>query len=315
MMEDAYSVWPEVDRPRAASAEGWPRISIVTPNFNGSATLETTILSVLRQEYPSVDYIVLDDGSTDHSVEIIKRHQGGLAHWSSHPNIGQYATINKGFTLADGEIFAWLNSDDFYFPWTLRMVGDIFRSYPDIDWIMGQPCTTWRGAVCRVRPVRAYNRRLISWGLHYGRGLGVIQQESCFWRRSLWEKVGGLDTRWTRAADFELWTRFAQRAELVTTEALLGGFHRTGSNRSVVHADKYGHEVTEIKKVATARLPVRERRRRTRLERLLLLSERAGRAGSIVADLLWPRGLTGPVLEFDFQAGATRLTRRSVTIG
>jgi len=310
-----YSVWPSAPSLGGDASGSWPRISIVTPNFNGAATLENTILSILQQNYPSLQYIVSDDGSTDESVEIVRRLEARLSSWDTHENIGQYATINKGFAQADGEIFAWLNSDDFYFPWTLRLVGEIFRSYPEVQWIMGQPSTTWRGAACRVRPVRAYNRGLISWGLHYGRGLGVVQQESCFWRRSLWEKVGGLDTRWSRAADFELWTRFAQYAELVTTEALLGGFHRTGANRSVVHADKYGYEVAQIKKVVTARLPVRERRRQARLQRLLVLSERTGRVGSAVADLLWPRGLSGPVLEFDFQTGATRLTSRDVMIG
>lgn len=314
-MQGTYSVWPCADWAREDSSERWPRISVVTPNFNGSTTIETTLLSILRQDYPSLQYIVLDDGSTDDSVNVIKRHQGGLACWDSHPNIGQYPTINKGFALADGEIFAWLNSDDFYFPWTLRVVGEIFRSYPEIDWIMGQPSTTWRGAVYRVRPARAYNRRLISWGLHYGRSLGVIQQESCFWRRSLWEKAGPLDRRWGRAADFELWTRFAQHAELVTTEALLAGFHRTGANRSVVHAEKYELEVDGIKKAVGARLSAGERRRRSMLERLLRLAEKGGSAGCRLASLLWPRGMSGPMLEVDFQSASTRLTRRRVRIG
>jgi glycosyltransferase involved in cell wall biosynthesis len=313
-MQEYYGVWPCANRERVDDANLWPRISIVTPNFNGSSTLETTILSVLCQDYPSLQYIVLDDGSTDGSFDIIKRHSDRLAYWDSHPNMGQYATINKGFTLAEGEIFAWLNSDDFYLPWTLRVVGEIFRSHPEIDWIMGQPSTTCRGAVYRVRPVRSCNRDLISWGLHSGRGLGVIQQESCFWRRSLWEKAGPLKEHLERAADFELWTRFAKHADLVATEALLGGFCRTGANRSIVHAKEYTEQVRHIQRDISSQLSSHEIIRRNWMATLVSLSERGGQLSRAIARGIWPKSLRGPILQVDFQTGSMRVSQRRVSL-
>ena len=313
-MAPNYSIWPCDSSLRKDVSEQWPRISIVTPNFNGAATIERTILSVLRQEYPALQYVVQDDGSTDGSVDIIKKYAAELSHWETHPNIGQYATINKGFSLADGEIFAWLNSDDFYLPWTLRVVGEIFRSHPEIQWIMGQPSTTWRGAVYRVRPVRAYSRGLISWGLYSGRGLGVIQQESCFWRRSLWHQAGPLDECWGRAADFELWTRFARYTDLTATEALLAGFCRTGANRSIVHSAEYAHEVRQIQSKISAQLTPTDKIRRMLLAALVSLSEYRGWITLAIARCLWPKNYRGPVLKIDFRNGTTRVDGRRANL-
>ena len=306
-MAPNYSVWPCNGSMEKESSAQWPRISVVTPNFNGSATIERTILSVLEQNYPALQYIVQDDGSTDDSVEIIRRYDGELSHWETRPNVGQYATINKGFSLADGEIFAWLNSDDFYLPWTLRVVGDIFRSHPEIQWIVGQPSTTWRGAVYRVRPIRAYNRELISWGLYTGRAMGVIQQESCFWRSSLWHQAGPLDERWRRAADFELWTRFSKYADLTSTEALLAGFCRTGVNRSIVHSAEYTDEVRQIQRQISAQLTPTEKIRQSLAAALVSSCERGGQMSSALACSLWPKRYRGPVLETDFQNGSERI--------
>ena len=107
-----------------------PKISIVTPNFNYGRFLERTLTSVLGQDYPNFEYIVIDDGSTDDSVEIIRRHEARLAHWETGVNRGQYVSIGRGFERATGEIFGWLNSDDAYLPGTLSLVAEIFATFP-----------------------------------------------------------------------------------------------------------------------------------------------------------------------------------------
>src|SRR6267154_2378048 len=113
--------WPwtvETDPELYAGRSQWPRISIVTPSFNQGSYLEETIRSVLDQNYPNLEYVVVDGGSTDRSVEILQRYADRLAWWSSEPDGGQYAAINKGFKHTSGEIMAWINSDDKYLPWT-----------------------------------------------------------------------------------------------------------------------------------------------------------------------------------------------------
>jgi glycosyltransferase involved in cell wall biosynthesis len=110
-----------------------PRITIVTPSFNQAAFIEETILSVLSQEYPSLEYIVMDGGSTDGSVEFIRKYEGKLAYWQSGKDKGQSDAISNGFARATGEILGWLNSDDTLAQGTLRRVGEFFAAHPDVD--------------------------------------------------------------------------------------------------------------------------------------------------------------------------------------
>ena len=117
----------------------WPRISIVTPSYNQGQFIEETIRSVLQQGYPNLEYIIIDGGSTDNSVEIIKKYEEYLTYWVSEPDDGQYDAINKGFSRATGEIMAWLNSDDMYVPWTFKTVAEIFDKFEFVNWITGIP--------------------------------------------------------------------------------------------------------------------------------------------------------------------------------
>src|SRR5215204_7072646 len=120
-----------------------PRVSLVTPNYNYGRFIASAIESVVTQGYPNLEYIVLDDGSTDGSVEIIRRYADRLAYWETGPNRGQYRTITAGFQRATGEVFGWLNSDDMHLPWTLRAVGDIFASFPEVQWISSLRGAHW----------------------------------------------------------------------------------------------------------------------------------------------------------------------------
>ena len=156
--------------------------------------------------------------------------------------------------MATGDIFCWLNSDDVYFPWTMRVVARIFSDYPQIQWIMGVRCELRDGAVQGISNVMPFPRDVIRSGAFYPRGLGSIMQEGCFWRRSLYEKVGGISVEWPFSGDYELWLRFADHTDLVVTTALLGGFNHTGKNRSQLNPDAWQEEVVAIRQMIPAPL-------------------------------------------------------------
>ena len=230
------------------------KISVVTPNFNGADLLERAIKSVASQDYNDVEHIVMDGRSTDASLEIIERHRPKLTKAISERDSGQYDAIRKGFAMSTGDILCWLNSDDLYFPWTMRIVARIFSDFPQIQWIMGLRCELRDGAVQGVSSVNPFPRDVIRSGAFYPRGLGCIMQEACFWRRTLYEKVGGISVNWPFAGDYELWIRFAEHADLVVTSALLGGFNYTGKNRSMLNVETWQKEVDAIRSRISAPL-------------------------------------------------------------
>ena len=289
----------------------WPRISIVTPNCNYGHLVEATVRSVLSQEYPNLEYIVIDDGSTDDSLQVIEKYATRLGYFGHRENKGQYATINEGFSKATGEVFGWINSDDIYLPWTLRAVSRVFARFPDVNWIVGAPSTIQDGIIHAVSRTRPYPVEMIRAGLFNGgeSGFGWIQQESCFWRRSLWERAGGLDESLHYAADFELWTRFARFGELYSVSTLLGGFtHRSGANRSSANRDRYMDEVNKV----TARLRSNPRSPEARLAQEIESLRRMRRTfgtGAIARRFLVRKGICGPILRWNFKESCYELMR------
>ncbi len=223
----------------------WPRISIVTPNLNYGVYLEETIKSVLMQNYPNLEYIVIDGGSTDTSIEIIKKYESKISYWISESDRGHYDAINKGFKQATGDIFAWINSDDMYSPYAFWIVGSIFKELPEkISWISGLR-GVWndKNVLVNLQNSLNYKRNFVRRGWFEGRGLGWIQQESCFWSKDLWVKSGGnVRSDLKLVGDFELWLRFAKNAELYTVNAWLGGFRRH-KNQKTNLLDEYLNEI------------------------------------------------------------------------
>jgi glycosyltransferase involved in cell wall biosynthesis len=220
------------------------KISLVTPSYNQGRFLEACLRSILNQGYPDLEYFVLDGGSTDGSVEIIRRHAHRLSGWRSHPDDGQIPTLQEGFDLTTGEIMGWLNSDDMLTPWALRVVAEVFRRFPEVQWITSQYQMTVDGEtrILGARRAEGFHAKLF----YRGRNALIdpwfhttfIQQESTFWRRSLWEKAGSrMDTRLRIVGDFELWSRFFQHAELYTVGTPLGIFRFHSGSGTVKEFD------------------------------------------------------------------------------
>lgn len=223
----------------------FPKISIITPTFNRADYLEETILSVLNQNYPNLEYIIIDGGSNDNTLEIINKYKNQLTYWVTEPDEGMYYAIQKGFEKSTGEIMAWLNSDDKYHPDALNIVGKIFSEIKEAEWIIGTPSLYNENGECvKIFPNTRWSKSRLWVG-----DFKWIQQEGVFWRRSLWEKAGNrLNLSYRFAADFELWCRFFQIAKLLSVETILSGFRLHGNQVSILRNTAYELEVKEIAK-------------------------------------------------------------------
>ncbi len=226
-------------------------ISIVTPTLDQGGFLEAAITSVATQGVEA-EHVVIDGGSSDQTREILERNRERLAAWRSEPDEGQYDAINKGFALTNGEIMGWLNADDFYAPYALRLVEDIFRSFREIDWLTSSFSATANetGHVFDIKRIVCWDRRAFARGFNLPRpgrhGGYFIPQESTFWRRSLWERAGArVESRLRLAGDFDLWARFYAHAELWSVRALLGVFRSHPRQKSRAY-DEYLSEAERV---------------------------------------------------------------------
>lgn len=225
-----------------------PKISIVTPNFQQGAFIGRTLSSVLDQNYPALEYIVMDGGSKDDSVDVIESFADRLEHWQSAPDKGQYDAITNGLNRTTGEVMGWLNSDDIYLPWTLQTVGEIFRDCPDVMWLtcQVQPQIDVHGVWTGAGWLSGVSRASYLDGRHMGAGprnAGYLQQESTFWRRSLWEGAGAqVGANSPTAGDFELWGDFFLQAEAACLSQPLAAFRSRPDQRSKALAESYHAE-------------------------------------------------------------------------
>ncbi len=232
----------ELGQRQSASTE-WPKITLVTAVYNGEEYLEATIRSIVNQEYPNLEYIVVDDGSTDGTAEIIRKYGRGVSCWFSQANQGLYAALNAGFARSTSEIMGWLNSSDLLHVNGLFTVGSIFRELRDVDWITGRPTKiSATGMTVDVLPIPRWSRERFLAGANK-----YIQQESTFWRRGLWERAGGrLSTEYRAEGDFELWARFFRHARLHSVNALIGGYRLHDHALSSSNMERYNRNCDEI---------------------------------------------------------------------
>lgn len=215
--------------PVVANDQVWPKISIVTPSFNQAEFLERTIASVLSQNYPNIEYIIIDGGSTDGGIEIIRKYEKHLAYWVSEPDKGQSEAINKGFAKSTGEILAWLCSDDFYLPGALFKVADMFKKHPDAALIYGDYIKVDADDRCialRRQPSFDYRVCLYFYGI-------VIQPASFFNRKAFFD-VGGVDTSLNYVMDYDLIIKLARYGRVLHMSEYLATLRVHPASKTVI---------------------------------------------------------------------------------
>lgn len=220
------------------------KFSIVTAVYNGEKYLEETMLSIKNQSYKNFEHIIVDGGSTDGTLDIIKKYENTYPmKYISEKDNGMYDAINKGFAMASGDVYAWLNSDDVYYPHALDTVAKVMKAR-EIKWCTGTPMTfTADGhtfAMPKVMPI--YFQSHLRKGYCDGRISSMVQQESTFFRRDLWQQAGGLNPKYQYAGDYWLWVEFAKYEKLYTLDAVLAGFRMHQEQKSSA-IDKYFGEM------------------------------------------------------------------------
>jgi glycosyltransferase involved in cell wall biosynthesis len=206
--------------PRRCVPRGLPQISLVTPSFRHGRFLERTLLSVLAQQYPRLEYVVQDGGSDDGSLEILHAHAPRLARWASERDSGQSQAINRGFASTSGDVMGWLNSDDLLLPGALQRVGEVFRQHPEIDVVYGNRVLIDQRDMCIGRWILpGHDGEVLSWA-------DYVPQETLFWRRRAWERAGGhVDESFRFAMDWDLLVRMRDAgARFMHVPHLIGAF-------------------------------------------------------------------------------------------
>lgn len=218
-----------------------PKVSIVTPSYNQGEFLEETILSVLNQDYPNIEYIIIDGGSTDGSVDIIRKYADRLAYWVSEPDAGQAHALNKGFARGNGSILGWLNSDDLYQPGAITAAVSFLLGHPEVSMVYGDCLLVdHEGRALRRFRAREYDQRVML------RGVNLVPQPAAFFRREAFYSVGCLNPKLHYALDYDLWIRLGRSYKLQHISATLAKFRVHGGSKSVAQIDRMWAEVVHV---------------------------------------------------------------------
>ncbi len=217
-----------------------PTVTIVTPSYNQAPFIEKTILSVLGQDYPSIEYLVVDGASTDGSQKIIQKYADRIAWWVSEKDNGQADGINKGLKRASGDIVAWLNSDDYYLLGTVKRAVQALQENPAAAFVYGD-----------VQVVNEKNEvinilRYRDWGLKELMSFHIIGQPAVFMRREALQSAGLLDPGYQFLLDHHLWLRLAMNAEIKYIPQLWASAHYHTGSKNLAHAAEFGNEARRI---------------------------------------------------------------------
>lgn len=210
-----------------------PLVSIITPSYNQADFLRATINSVLDQDYPRIEYIIVDGGSSDGSVEIIKEYQDRISWWVSEKDQGQTDAINKGFERATGELFAWINSDDVLRPQAVSEAVKFMSENPEVGLVYGDLNFIDQNGIT----IGSFNAKQTSYK-RLRRGWVHIPQPAAFWKADLWKKVGPLDPSLFFAMDYDLWIKLALLAPVHYHEGHLWADFRIHGGSKTITADK-----------------------------------------------------------------------------
>lgn len=233
-------------------------ISIVTPTYNSEEYLEECILSIKNQKLYNFEHIIVDGGSNDKTLDVIKKYENTYPmHWISEKDNGMYDAIQKGFKLAKGDILCWLNSDDRYMPWSTIVMEKICIN-KTVNWCSGFPSYITCDGIGyqKIKFRTAFSKKCIKKGYMRAGMMGCIQQESCFWTRELWEKSGGIDTQYKSAGDFHLWKNFAKYEQLYVVNSVIAGF-RIHSGQKSSDRKQYDNECGKIKRLESILLKLK----------------------------------------------------------
>lgn len=235
------------------------KFSIITPTYNSEKFLKETIESVIYQEGDfEVEYVIVDGASKDNTISIIKKYESLVSSsvfkpkckkvtlsWLSEKDFGMYDAINKGFAKSSGEICAWINADDTYTSKAFELIKESFTNFPQIEWLKGKTIFVEEtGKPIYTAPCFVFNKKWIQDGI-YGRNAYFINQDSVFWRKTLLEKVGQIDSKLRYAGDYALWVKFAQFAELWSLDVAVSTFREHGGQLSN-NESAYRKEQSEI---------------------------------------------------------------------
>jgi len=211
-----------------------PRISIITPSYNQGHFIEETIQSVLQQNYPDLEYIIVDGGSTDNTVEIINQYKSQIAYWISEKDNGQTHAINKGLAVATGEIIAYINSDDYYLPGTFFKVAEAFQNSPEIDLLHGR-CRYVNEAGEKIGEqfgnIQSFEEIIDLWGVWWQKRQFV--QPEVFWSRRITDGIGTFNEALHYVMDYDYWCRILRAGGKVKRiEQELACFRFTANQKS-----------------------------------------------------------------------------------